>query len=280
MCLSASWSNSSHANWISGITWCRKPARVRVGKQFLSWYRFAHALFQQYLYNDMSAGERRLLHGDVAGVLETLYAGHTDEIAAELARHYQEAGEDEKAIAYLIQAGDGAFRAYAQTEAVAYYSRRWSWGDRAWPPTNNSCIFTRSAAVRSSCRNTMTWRWRSYEEMQALAQTRRDRSLELEALMSRALAYAVGSRVWDLDKAQALALDALALAGDLGDRTAEARIYWILLLVNRFGNEGARKAVEYGERSLALARELGPETAVGVHAEGSGSGIRRMWAPP
>ena len=32
----------------------------------------------------MSAGERRLLHGDVAGVLETLYAGHTAEIAAEL----------------------------------------------------------------------------------------------------------------------------------------------------------------------------------------------------
>ena len=54
-----------------------------------------------------------------------------------------------------------------------------------------------------------------------------------------------------------MSLDALALAGDLGDRPAEAKIYWILLLVNRFGNEGPRKAIEYGERSLALARELG-----------------------
>ncbi len=100
-----------------------ETGEVRIGKQFLSWYRFAHALFQQFLYNDMSAGERRLLHGDVAGVLEMLYVGHTDEIAAELARHHEEAGEDEKAIAYLIQAGDGAFRVYAHNEAIAYTSR-------------------------------------------------------------------------------------------------------------------------------------------------------------
>ena len=97
----------------------------------------------------------------------------------------------------------------------------------------------------------------NYEEMQALGQTRHDRALELEALMLRALAYAVGSGVRDFSKAQALSLDALVLADDLGDRPAEAKIYWILLLTNRFGNEGPRKAIEYGERSLALARELG-----------------------
>ena len=69
---------------------------------------------KQFLYNDMSAGERRLLHGDVAGVLETLYVGHTDEIVADLAHHYEKAGEDEKAIVYLTEAGDGA-SAYTPT---------------------------------------------------------------------------------------------------------------------------------------------------------------------
>jgi len=234
----------------------QEAGETRVGKQFLSWYRFAHALFQQFLYNDMSAGERRLLHGDVAGVLETLYAGYTDEIAAELARHYQEAGDDEKAIAYLIQAGDSAFRAYAYSEAIAYTSRALDLG-RSGVATHEQLqhLYTqRGRAYELSDRYDQALA--NYEEMQALGQTRHDHPLELEALMLCALAYAVGSRVWDLGKAQALALDALALADDLSDHPAEAKIYWILLLANRFGNEGARKAVEYGERSLALARAL------------------------
>ena len=67
----------------------------------------------------------------------------------------------------------------------------------------------------------------------------------------------MGSQVWDLGKAQTLGHDALELAQALGDRAAEARANWILLLVNRFGQEGARTAAAYGERSLVLARELG-----------------------
>jgi tetratricopeptide (TPR) repeat protein len=235
----------------------QEAGEARVGKQFLSWYRFAHVLFQQYLYNDMSAGERRLLHGDVGNVLEMLYAGHTDEIAAELARHYQEAGEDEKAIAYLIQAGDGAFRVYAQSEAIAYTSRALDLG-RSGVATHEQLqhLYTqRGRAYELSDRYDQALA--NYEEMQALAQTRRDRPLELEALMACALAHAVSSGVPDWPKVQALSLDALTLAGDLGDRPAEAKIDWILLLANRFGNEGPRRAIEYGERSLALARELG-----------------------
>ena len=234
-----------------------ETGEVRVGKQFLSWYRFAHVLFQQYLYNDMSAGERRLLHGDVARVLEMVYADHTDEIAAELARHTQEAGEDEKAVAYLIQAGDGAFCAYAQEEAAAYYSRALDLG-RSGVATHDQLLHLYTRRGRAfELSDHYDQALANYEEMQTLAQTRRDRSLELEALMLRALAYAVGSGVWDVRKAQPLALDALALACALGDRAAEARSNWILLLINRFGNEGTAKAIEYGERSLTLARELG-----------------------
>jgi predicted ATPase len=234
-----------------------ETGEVRVGKHFLSWYRFAHVLFQQYLYNDMSAGERRLLHGDVARVLETLYTDHTDEIAAELARHTQEAGEDEKAVEYLIQAGDGAFCAYAQEEAAAYYTRALDLG-RSGVATQEQLLHLYTRRGRAfELSDAYDRALANYEEMQTLAQARRDRNLELEALMLRALAYSVGSGVRDLRKAQALALDALALAGATGDRAAEARIDWILLLVNRFGSEGVGKAIEYGERSLALARELG-----------------------
>ncbi len=101
----------------------RERGETKVGRQLLSRYRFAHTLFQQYLYNDLSAGERRLLHAEIAAVLEELYAGRTGEIMVQLARHYAEAGEAEKAIDYLLQAGDRARGLYAHQEAIDGYER-------------------------------------------------------------------------------------------------------------------------------------------------------------
>jgi oligopeptide transport system substrate-binding protein len=99
----------------------RERGELRVGRQRLSRYRFRHVLFQQYLYNGLSLGERRLLHGEIAALLEELYAGRTDQITVQLARHYAEAGEGEKAIGYLLQAGDRARDLYAHREAIDHY---------------------------------------------------------------------------------------------------------------------------------------------------------------
>jgi tetratricopeptide (TPR) repeat protein len=100
-----------------------EAGETRAGRQFLSLFRFAHALFQQYLYNELGHGERRVLHGDVAAALESLYADQTDAVAVQLARHYAEAGDDTKAAEYDVRAGDEAARGYALTEARAHYAR-------------------------------------------------------------------------------------------------------------------------------------------------------------
>ena len=96
---------------------------TQVGQQFLSIYRFAHVLFQHFLYNELSKGERRLMHNDVAMALETLVEGHTAESAVQLARHYAEAGDEAKAAEYEIQAGDTSKRAFAFPEARLHYRR-------------------------------------------------------------------------------------------------------------------------------------------------------------
>jgi len=54
----------------------KKRQGFHIGEKLLSRYRFAHNLFQRYLYNDLSPGERRLLHGEIAPILEELYAGN------------------------------------------------------------------------------------------------------------------------------------------------------------------------------------------------------------
>ena len=96
---------------------------VRVDGQPLSRYKFSHILFQRYLYGVLSTAERRLLHDEIAETLEELYAGRTDEIAVELAGHYAQAEQRDKAVEYLHQAGDRARGLYAYQEAAGYYQR-------------------------------------------------------------------------------------------------------------------------------------------------------------
>ncbi|MEW5958015.1 MAG: ABC transporter substrate-binding protein, partial [Chloroflexota bacterium] len=99
----------------------QERGEIIAGNRQLSQFQFRHVLFQQYLYDQLSRGERRLLHGEMATLLEELYQGHIDEIAVQLARHYVEAGQGEKAIPYLLQAGDQARLAYAHEAAIQHY---------------------------------------------------------------------------------------------------------------------------------------------------------------
>ncbi|MGB3716286.1 MAG: ABC transporter substrate-binding protein [Candidatus Promineifilaceae bacterium] len=93
----------------------------RIGDISLTQYSFAHALFQRYLYNNLSEGERRLLHGEIGNILEELYSDRANEIAVQLALHFDRSGNDGKAISYLLIAGDQARQIYANQEAYAHY---------------------------------------------------------------------------------------------------------------------------------------------------------------
>jgi predicted ATPase len=59
----------------------------------------------------------------VGNELEQLYEPRTEEVALELARHFQAAGLVEKAVEYLRQAGERARRLSAHDEAIAHLTR-------------------------------------------------------------------------------------------------------------------------------------------------------------
>jgi len=77
-------------------------------------------LFQRYLYDSLSAGERRLLHSEIGRALESFFEGQTGEIANRLAHHFLEAGERNKAIEYNHQAARRAQALYAYEEAIQH----------------------------------------------------------------------------------------------------------------------------------------------------------------
>jgi tetratricopeptide (TPR) repeat protein len=63
------------------------------------------------------------LHGEVAAALEKLYDGQLDEMAVQLARHFQEADDYGRTFRYLTLAAERASRLYANDEAIRHYTR-------------------------------------------------------------------------------------------------------------------------------------------------------------
>ncbi len=99
----------------------REQGELRLGGRCLSRYRFSHSLVQQHLYREMGDGERQLLHRRVGEALEELYAGHVEEVAVQLVRHF--AGDPERERRYARLAGERAVAHFANEEAVRYLSR-------------------------------------------------------------------------------------------------------------------------------------------------------------
>lgn len=84
-------------------------------------YLFRHALVQDAAYSSLLAVDRQRLHLAVGQAVEQLFADRLDELAATLARHFQEAGERHQALAYFVRAADSALATYANQEAESHY---------------------------------------------------------------------------------------------------------------------------------------------------------------
>jgi predicted ATPase/DNA-binding winged helix-turn-helix (wHTH) protein len=81
-------------------------------------YRFIHALYQNALYQRIPAARRSQLHRRIGEHEEALMGERASEIAAELAMHFEQGRDFDRAVHYLQQAADNANRRVAHQEAV------------------------------------------------------------------------------------------------------------------------------------------------------------------
>jgi len=82
---------------------------------------FTDILVRDVLFESVSPLKRKKFHAIVASALEAAYAGEIEEHLGELAAHFLESGEKEKALNYFLKAGEKAQQVYANNEAVSYY---------------------------------------------------------------------------------------------------------------------------------------------------------------
>jgi predicted ATPase len=240
----------------------REQGEVEVGRQHLSRYRFAHTLFQQYVYNELSAGERRLLHAEIAEVLEALYGDQADEIAVRLAYHFTQGEAWEKACYYLTSSGDKARQAYANHEAIEFYTRAVEVSGRITPALNGAQLLSVYEG-----RGLVWMMLTKYDEavgdfhvMRQIAGALENRQKEGESLCHLANAHFMKFSE-DQFLAEGYGREALRLSRETGDQRTFAKSLAILGFVHQARGE-LREADRALEESLQISRENGFKDAL------------------
>jgi tetratricopeptide (TPR) repeat protein len=234
-----------------------QAAPRRPGAEAETEFTFRHALVQEAAYQTILRKHRRDFHARAGEALETVFPHRVEQTAPTLAFHFAEAGDFARALKYAILAGDAAYRLFANAEAIGHYTRAAELARRTGAASDalRHIYLRRGRALELSSQYKAALD--TYAELEALGQHRADPALVLSAVAAQGQIRAMGSNSEsDPTQAEALLARALHLSRDLSDREIEARIEWSRLqLYNWLGR--LPEALAAGERSLALARELG-----------------------
>ncbi|GAB4580497.1 MAG: hypothetical protein Fur0022_32380 [Anaerolineales bacterium] len=217
-------------------------------------YAFRHTLVQETAYQSILLKQRKEYHRRVGDAMETLFATRLDEYAPILATHFERAGEEARAFAYFLRAGDVAFRLHAAKEAMAHYTKALDYVRKEKIKTD----VCRHLFLRLGRTLEMDGRYDDalahYLEMEAFGRACESPALELAALVARATIQSAPTDLYNPVEAEALSQKALALAESLDDHATQAKIYWNLMLVNTFRGEN-EASYQNGLKSLEIARQ-------------------------
>ncbi len=84
-------------------------------------YIFKNAVTKDVVYNSLLLKKRKELHRRTAEAIERLYWERKDDYLEMLAYHYLHSDAIDKAISYLVEAGEKAKLMYANNEAIEYF---------------------------------------------------------------------------------------------------------------------------------------------------------------
>jgi diguanylate cyclase (GGDEF)-like protein len=120
-------------------------------------YYFSKDIIREIIYGNIGSAKLKRYHQKVGEKLLDLYKGRIEEIVEELAYHFYEGGDRKNAIEYSIIAGDRARDAYANQDAIRFYSMAIEYlsGDRTEGEEvkNIECLRNRAKVLRLTGEN-------------------------------------------------------------------------------------------------------------------------------
>lgn len=270
-----------------------QQGELEVSAGILARFRFAHILIQQHFYQ-LTGAECRSLHGAIGAMLEELYAGQTDAIVLQLARHFEAAGVWGKAVAYRLRAGAQARQCYACADAIAHFDHALALAEKLTPADSlkprlqaltalgelltitgqHELARARLEAALAAAREVgdqdqeaLICRWlaRSHENAGEYPRALEWVQRGLAALQGRQLAEAVQLRLiaglvhlrrGKIDAALEQAQLTVQIAQTLGDRHALGRTYLLLAVLTLQRGQNQR-SVELAQRGLDYYTQAG-----------------------
>ena len=224
--------------------------------------QFRHGLHREAVYDELLPGERLALHAAVAGAVEAVHAGLDVDAAAasELAHHWYEARDSQRALPALLRAGLAAERMFAFGNAFAHDHLALS----LWPAGTLSVegMTRQDLRVRTAQAAALTG---AYHRAIALIRAALDDDSAAEpdlmrtgALLERLAVYHLGSG--NPDAAQPVARRALDILPAEPPSVARAQVQGIL--AQALGLQGHfDESNRLAEEALASARVVGSAEA-------------------
>ncbi len=233
-------------------------------------YMFKHALTHDVAYSTLLRERRRGVHRRVGAAIEELYPDRLAEQVETLAHHYSEGEAWDKALDYLVKAGDKAAGAYANKEALDYYQRALDVCDRLGETRTTAAVAERRGHVNLTIGDVGA-SVEDFERMRDAATQFGDRRLEGRALALRGL---VEHYAHDFESCEETLRAALAIGDESFDDVrllASVMLFELLMVLNRhFEAEAfARAAAELVEEvDEPYARALWSMMALRPHWAG------------
>ena len=212
-------------------------------------YAFRHALTQEATYQGIIQRRRREFHLKVAVGIEKLYQERLEEYYEELAYHYSKSDDVEKAVDYLLLAGEKARKVYANNEALAYLNQALDmtsaddWAKRYAILLNRVPIYSIRGQRDAWLKDILT--------LKELAESLDDDRKRAEVLLLQAQ-YSMKD---DYPAVIVAAQEAINLAQSTGDVSREAEGYqvWGFGLIRQGNSQAAKLQLD---RALSLARTI------------------------
>jgi len=226
-------------------------------------YVFTHGLAAEVLYRRVAAARRARLHRRIGARGEELYGARVGEIAAELAVHFEEGRDFERAVRHRLVAAENDARRYANREATAQLERAIEIAARL---PERAHVETALAALEELglVRRSMGDMAGSVEAFEALvAKAREHGRLEPQV---RGLLYLASALFWvDRERCLAAVERALEASQRVADELLRLHVlgYCAHWKLNLLGFERAH--VEACEQAVAAGREAGDLRVLGLH---------------
>jgi tetratricopeptide (TPR) repeat protein/KaiC/GvpD/RAD55 family RecA-like ATPase len=256
---------------------------------------FADMLVRDVVYEEVSLLKRKKLHAIVGDALEKVYALKVDEHFGELASHFVESGDKDKALDYFLKAGAKAQGVYANREAISnFQSALRLLEEKRGGPHEKARVLETLGDVENvvgeynaciKCWNDALLLWTQLNEKGKTARLHRkiahvlwnrmgktweaeyhhDKALKIleaepESVELATLYNDICHMLWrteDLVMARSWGEKALDIARKLDADEVVASAYVNLGVISERAGEGRKMSVEYTERALKIALDNG-----------------------